>query len=125
MNSSFGYEPVIVAGQMTAKVAEGSQVGSNGTHLSSAPAGERNANATHNTDRQERHDRCDPASYHQGGWAWTIRVKELEYLSGPTNLQAEFMVNEQRVRFDFLPLRRANRCKEANPIEVLSMVKMK
>ena len=59
------------------------------------------------------------------GCAWTIRVKELEYLLGPTNLQAEFMVNEQRVRFDFLPLRMKNRCKEANPIQVLSMVKMK
>ncbi|HQV52415.1 MAG: hypothetical protein IPI00_01305 [Flavobacteriales bacterium] len=59
------------------------------------------------------------------GCAWTIRIKEVDYLLDPTNLGEEFMVNELRVRFDYLPLRMVNRCKEANPIEVLSMVKMK
>jgi hypothetical protein len=59
------------------------------------------------------------------GCAWTIRIKELDYLLDPTNLEEEFMQNELRVRFDYLPLRMKNRCKEANPIQVLSMVKMK
>ena len=59
------------------------------------------------------------------GCAWTIHIKEVEYLLDPTNLKEEFMVDGQRVRFDYLPLRMKSRCKEANPIEVLSMVKMK
>ena len=59
------------------------------------------------------------------GCPWTIRIKEVEYLLDPTNLEAEFMVEGQRVRFDYLPLRMKNRCNEANPIRVLSMVKMK
>jgi len=59
------------------------------------------------------------------GCAWTIHIKELEYLLDPTNLEEEFMIEGQRVRFDYLPLRMKNRCKEANPIQVLSMVKMK
>ena len=59
------------------------------------------------------------------GCPWTIRIKEVEYLLDPTNLKEEFMVDGQRVRFDYLPLRMKSRCKEANPIEVLSMVKMK
>lgn len=59
------------------------------------------------------------------GCAWTIQIKEVEYLLDPTNLEEEFMLEGQRVRFDYLPLRMKNRCKEANPIQVLSMVKMK
>ena len=59
------------------------------------------------------------------GCAWTIHIKEVEYLLDPTNLAEEFMVEGQRVRFDYLPLRMTNRCQEANPVEVLSMVKMK
>jgi hypothetical protein len=59
------------------------------------------------------------------GCPWTIHIKEVDYLLDPTNLRDEFMVDGLRVRFDYLPLRMTNRCKEANPIEVLSMVKMK
>lgn len=59
------------------------------------------------------------------GCPWTIHIKEVDYLLDPTNLEAEFMVEGQRVRFEYLPLRMKNRCKEANPIQVLSMVKMK
>lgn len=59
------------------------------------------------------------------GCPWTIRIKEEKYLLDPINLKEEFMIDGLRVRFDYLPLRRTNRCKEANPIEVLSMVKMK
>ncbi len=59
------------------------------------------------------------------GCPWTIRIKEVEYLLDPTNLEEEFMVEGLRVRFDYQPLRMMNRCKEANPIRVLSMVKMK
>lgn len=59
------------------------------------------------------------------GCPWTIHIKEVDYLLDPTNLKEEFMVDGLKVRFDYLPLRRTNRCKEANPIEVLSMVKMK
>jgi len=59
------------------------------------------------------------------GCPWTIRIKEVEYLLDPVNLADEFMVDGLRVRFDYLPLRRTNRCKEANPIEVRSMVRMK
>ncbi|MBK6369933.1 MAG: hypothetical protein IPF64_08940 [Flavobacteriales bacterium] len=58
------------------------------------------------------------------GCPWTIRIKEVEYLLDPTNLKEEFMINGLRVRFDYRPLRRTNRCKEANPIEVTSMVKL-
>ena len=58
------------------------------------------------------------------GCPWTIRIKEVDYFLDPTNLAEEFMVNELHVRFDYLPLRMTNRCKEANPIEVISMVKM-
>ena len=59
------------------------------------------------------------------GCPWTIHIKEVDYLLDPTNLKEEFMVDGLRVRFDYLPLRRANRCKEANPVEVLSMVTLK
>ncbi|HQV37840.1 MAG: hypothetical protein IPO60_04165 [Flavobacteriales bacterium] len=59
------------------------------------------------------------------GCPWTIQIKEVEYLLDPTDLEEEFMVDGLRVRFDYLPLRMKNRCKEANPIRVLSMVKMK
>ena len=59
------------------------------------------------------------------GCPWTIRIKEVDYLLDPTNLADEFMVDGLRVRFDYRILRRTNRCKEANPIEVVSMVKMK
>lgn len=59
------------------------------------------------------------------GCPWTIRIKEVEYLLDPTNLEKEFMVDGQRVRFDYLPLRMKNRCNDANPVKVLSMVKMK
>ncbi|MGV9013929.1 MAG: hypothetical protein ACOH13_15160 [Flavobacteriales bacterium] len=58
------------------------------------------------------------------GCPWTIHIKEVDYLLDPTNLREEFMVDGLHVRFDYLPLRMTNRCKEANPIEVLSMVKM-
>ncbi len=59
------------------------------------------------------------------GCPWTIQIKEEEYLLDPINLKEEFMVDGLRVRFDYRTLRRTNRCKEANPIEVVSMVKMK
>ncbi|MBP6312733.1 MAG: hypothetical protein KA408_10725 [Flavobacteriales bacterium] len=59
------------------------------------------------------------------GCLWTIRIKEVDYFLDPINLDEEFMVNELRVQFDYLQLRMTNRCKEANPVEVLSMVKMK
>ena len=58
------------------------------------------------------------------GCPFTIKTKELDYLLDPINLKEEFMVDGLRVRFDFLPLRRTNRCKEANPVEVLSMERM-
>lgn len=58
------------------------------------------------------------------GCPYTIRIKELSYLLDPINLSDEFKVDGLRVRFDYRPLRRANRCKEANPVEVVSMVKM-
>ena len=42
----------------------------------------------------------------------------------PINLKDEFKVEGLRVRFDYRQLRMANRCNEANPVEVVSMVKM-
>lgn len=58
------------------------------------------------------------------GCPFTIKIKEVDYLLDPINLKEEFMVDGLRVRFDYLPLRRTNRCEEANPVEVLSMEKM-
>jgi len=61
----------------------------------------------------------------EDGCPWVIRIKEVDYLLDPIDLDKEFMIDGLRVRFDYLQLRMMNRCKEANPIKVLSMVKMK
>ena len=58
------------------------------------------------------------------GCSWTIHTKAVDYLLDPTNLDKEFMIDGLRVRFDYQQLRMMNRCKEANPIKVLSMEKM-
>ena len=58
------------------------------------------------------------------GCPFTIRIKEVSYLLDPINLKDEFKVEGLRVRFDYRQLRMANRCNEANPVEVVSMVKM-
>jgi len=52
---------------------------------------------------------------------YTIEVKGLSYRLDPTNLDAAFMKDGMQVKFEFLPLRRQNRCEEANPVEIKSM----
>ncbi len=63
------------------------------------------------------------ASNEEGDCSYTIRVAGQDYLFDPINLEETYKRSEMQVWFKYHPLRMANRCEKATPIEITEIQK--
>ncbi|WP_339609082.1 hypothetical protein [uncultured Planktosalinus sp.] len=54
---------------------------------------------------------------------FTLSVEGVDYLLDPINLEKTFKVNQEKIWVNYRPLRMANRCDKATPVEIIEIEK--